>query len=297
MRKRLRGRSALILALVLSGSSGCASAPRVGDAFDHVFLESRSPGAKTRAIRPGVSYSVWNTTSSSVVHVLAVDLSAEGLSLRPVLGHDVVGGGPEKREPLLSMAQRTGALAMINADYFTETDNIEGLTVIDGKVLLDPDPPGRSSVVIGKDRRVWVGKNSPRRNPELDYEQAVGGGPKIVENGIFRWDVDEQGGINGEAFKVPKGRWDQRHSLTALCVDRRRIMFWVVVHGDKPAHGAGMTPWELAPVLKSLGCWEGIRLDGGRSSGMVIRGRLVSASFAELPEGRPVGCALGLFER
>ncbi|MEK7858201.1 MAG: phosphodiester glycosidase family protein [Elusimicrobiota bacterium] len=282
--------SALFLVLGVTGFFGCASTPQA-------FLETRFPSAKTRSIRPGVSYAVWTTTVPVVVHVLAIDLAQKGISFRPVLGRDVVSEGPENKEPILSMARRTGALAMINADYGSKAgSNVEGLSVIDGKILFAPDPPGRSSVVIGKDHRVWIGRYSPQRNPELDYAQAVGGGPKIIEKGVFRWEVDDQGGINDEDFKVPEGRWNKRHSMTALCLDQRRFMFWVVVHGEKPAPYFGMTPWELAQVLEKLGCWEAIRLDGGGSSAMVLQGRLVSTPFEGFPEGRPNGSSLGLFE-
>ncbi|HUZ78796.1 MAG TPA: phosphodiester glycosidase family protein [Chloroflexota bacterium] len=73
---------------------------------------------QSRQIRPGlVLSSVQLLTTSGLlrVHQLTVDLTAPGISVGSVLAHDsVVSTG----ETVSSMANRTGALAGINADYF-----------------------------------------------------------------------------------------------------------------------------------------------------------------------------------
>lgn len=287
----------LLVALAVS-ISGCVT-PR-GAAEKEAFASIRKalPKAKIRRLHDGVLYAVASTTAPARVHVVAVDLGRSDVGVRPVLGHDRVDGGPAAHETIVSLARRTTALALVNADYFSEEMNVEALTVIDGRVLLAPDPPRRSAMIVGADGTVRFGRFGFEVNAAA-RRQAVGGGPKIMEDGLFRWDTSVPGLINGEDFpKVPPGRWDARHPVTAFCSTARpKTLLLVAVDGRAPGISVGMTPWELGGLLSRLGCREALRLDGGGSTGLTLGPKLATLPPAGHPDGRPIGVALGVFGR
>ncbi len=287
---------ALCAALLAFG--GCVT-PR-GGAEKAAFASVRKalPGAKVRRLHDGVLYAVATTSAPARVHVVAIDLAQPGIAVKPVRGHDRLDGGTTSREPIVSMARRTGALALMNGDYTSEERNVEALTVIDGRVLYSPDPPKRAGMVIAADGTVKFGLFGMALNAH-ERRQAVGGGPKIMEAGVFRWDVSTPGLINGEDFpRVPPGRWDIRHPLTAYCsTSRPKTLLLVAVDGRSPGVSLGMTPWELGLLLKNLDCQEALRLDGGGSTGLTVGPVLMTLPPEGYPEGRPIGIALGIFHR
>jgi exopolysaccharide biosynthesis protein len=68
-----------------------------------------------------------------------------------------------------------------------------------------------------------------------------------------------------------------RHPRTAVGVAPDQSTLWlVVVDGRQPEHSLGMTLPELAGLFGALGAPEALNLDGGGSSVMVLRGRVVS---------------------
>ncbi len=67
----------------------------------------------------------------------------------------------------------------------------------------------------------------------------------------------------------------------------------VTVDGRQPGYSEGMTLSEFAKFLLSLGCTDAMNLDGGGSTTMVVRGRIVN-SPSDGSE-RKVANALALF--
>jgi len=113
--------------------------------------------------------------------------------------------------------------------------------------------------------------------------EAVGGFPLIVQNG--RDVVAQQEGVN-ESFGA------RRHPRTAVGWDAQRLLL-VVVDGRQPPWSDGMTLSELAAFFIRLGATDAINLDGGGSSALVIRGRVVNKPSDAQGE-RAVGNALVL---
>jgi exopolysaccharide biosynthesis protein len=68
------------------------------------------------------------------------------------------------------------------------------------------------------------------------------------------------------------------------------------VDGRQPELSVGMTLAELASLLIELGAVEAVNMDGGGSTAMVIRGRVVN-SPSDLSGERAVGDALLVFLR
>jgi hypothetical protein len=85
----------------------------------------------------------------------------------------------------------------------------------------------------------------------------IGGFPIIVRDG------------RREIVGQPTEYLSQRHPRTAVCYNRKDIIF-VVVDGRQPQLSVGMTLEELGDLMVSLGCTVAMNTDGGGSSVMAI---------------------------
>ncbi len=257
------------------------------------------PDASVRALSSGAAYAVYGTTEPATVHVVLIDLLDPDVEVKPVVANgQPYGGGQPAREKVIDMSRRTGALAMINGDYAGVTDNIEGFLVLDGRFLPAPKPIRRSALAIGVDRRARIGLWTDPEKSGFKMLHAIGGGPRMMTAGKFRWDAPPDGSINDEDMHVPAGRWDIPHSLSAACVDEEgRWMTWVVAHASAPARGVGLTPWRLGEQLSRLLCWSALRFDGGGSSTLIVENTLVIPTFVKWPGGAGLGSGLGLYRR
>ncbi|MDR5684050.1 MAG: phosphodiester glycosidase family protein [Armatimonadota bacterium] len=115
---------------------------------------------------------------------------------------------------------------------------------------------------------------------------AVCGGPRLLSAG--------QVIATGEGFTA----WflNRRHPRTAIGRTPDGTIILLVADGRSPYHALGMTAAELALELRRWGAADAVNLDGGGSSTMVVRGRLVNLPSDETGE-RPVGDALLVLRR
>jgi hypothetical protein len=127
---------------------------------------------------------------------------------------------------------------------------------------------------------------SPR--PGFTPEFIIGGGPRLVASGRPAAAADP--GVYSPGFA------DARHPRTAVGVRLDGRILLVTVDGRQPEKSVGMTIAELTALLLELGAVEAINMDGGGSSTMAVRGRVVN-SPSDLTGERPVGDALLLFRR
>lgn len=74
---------------------------------------------------------------------------------------------------------------------------------------------------------------------------------------------------NGE----PKNTWNEAHPRTAIgySQDNKKVYF-VVVDGRQSNYSVGATTGQMGVILKALGAYTGLNLDGGGSSCMVVNG-------------------------
>jgi hypothetical protein len=84
-----------------------------------------------------------------------------------------------------------------------------------------------------------------------------------------------------------------RHPRTAVGVGADGDVLWiVVVDGRRAEYSLGMTLPEIATLFESLGATEALNLDGGGSSVMVVRGRMLSHPSDEGGEREVVNALL-----
>lgn len=122
---------------------------------------------------------------------------------------------------------------------------------------------------------------SPR--PAFTPEFVLGGGPRLVKGG--RPAAASDPGIYPEGFAAA------RHPRTAAGVRADGRILLATVDGRQPELSVGMTIAELTALLIELGAVEAVNMDGGGSTAMVVRGRVVN-SPSDLAGERPVGDAL-----
>lgn len=96
----------------------------------------------------------------------------------------------------------------------------------------------------------------------------LGGGPILLANGEVQTNPD---GFNPDRFV------NFRHPRTALGVRADGMLILVTVDGRQPKKSVGMTIPELAKLMLEFGCKEAMNLDGGGSTTMVIRNKVVNS--------------------
>lgn len=105
--------------------------------------------------------------------------------------------------------------------------------------------------------------------------EAIGGGPRLVEDGIVK--------ISGKEEKFLPDILKGRAPRTAIGITPENNLLMVVVDG-RSEYSIGMTLRELAELMISIGASQAMNLDGGKSSTMVIRGRVFNLpSSGEIP--------------
>lgn len=129
---------------------------------------------------------------------------------------------------------------------------------------------------------------SAKFEPALPFDPdfVLGGGPVLLRGGASAPDAGEY----AAGFRL------ERHPRTAVGARADGTVVFVVVDGRQPALSVGLTIDELAALMSELGCVEAINLDGGGSTTMVIRGRVVNHP-SDAGGERPVGDALLVFLR
>lgn len=95
---------------------------------------------------------------------------------------------------------------------------------------------------------------------------AVGGGPVVLQNGKVFVSNNEELKFTGKAI-------EDRHPRTAMGYTANGKLILLVVAGRRTGTAEGATLPQLGQILADLGCVEGINLDGGGSSCMLINGK------------------------
>ncbi|HXE73428.1 MAG TPA: phosphodiester glycosidase family protein, partial [Candidatus Nitrosotenuis sp.] len=242
---------------------------------------------RIETLDPG-GYLLWNE--------LVFRPDAPGVRLDVGLAHDRL----DSREPTSSMVARTGALAGINATFFSTRGGPLGLVVRQGKVLSPPvgRRPPRTALGLTRQGKIRFDRVACRdgklvasgSEPWSDVVLALGGGPRLLRAGRVHLTTE------AEALG-PRGNDITRQAArTAVALDSQGRMLMVTASGYHDNHRQGLTLENLAAWLLSRGAVEGMNFDGGASVSMAIGGFLVSDGPGARNREKPVATALLLFD-
>ena len=113
---------------------------------------------------------------------------------------------------------------------------------------------------------------------------AVGGEVKITLSSTLRSNPsvknikEQMGGSNTILLKDGAycEVWDERHPRTIMGFDKTKRYVYVAVIDGRQTGSAGANSYELADILLKFGAWDGVNLDGGGSSCIVVNGDIMN---------------------
>jgi len=111
-----------------------------------------------------------------------------------------------------------------------------------------------------------------RLNPNVGrIFQAIGGLPRIIRNGVnvVAQTYQQEGASSSFTYS--------RHPRTAVGISRDSTKIYFLTVDGRQSSSVGMTLDELANFMLTLGVWQGVNLDGGGSTTMVVRGKVVNS--------------------
>jgi hypothetical protein len=165
---------------------------------------------------------------------------------------------------------------------------LRGAPAPDGAVFAGYESMGQrvGSIRAGETLKV-VARTMPRTAP---LALLTGGWPRIVRDGV---DVAAESGALEGAVPHNIGI---RNPRTAIGFTRDSTTLYLVTVDGRSKTSAGMTGIELGALMRELGAYQALNFDGGGSTTMIVRDRIVNSPSDSAGE-RPVGDALVLVER
>ena len=162
------------------------------------------------------------------------------------------------------MAEENNAVLAINGDYYGARQS--GYVIRNGVVYRNQGSNGED-MVISKDGTLSFISESDTTTDSLIQKQAwqvLSFGPVLVENGqVAVSENDEVGMAMASNPRTAIGTVAKNHYL-------------FVVSDGRTSESAGLSLYELANFVKSLGATNVYNLDGGGSSTMVFQGEVVN---------------------
>lgn len=231
------------------------------------------------------------------IHILRVDLAAGKAEVRVVTAADPDGDGPAEAvltDPRI-LAGDPAVLAFINTNPFDsfpdaageknrswfagQAVDITGLAAHGGQVISTADR-GRTAVWVDSEGRAHI-EVVPSNDD--DVIEGVGGWGVIVQNGEIIPRL-----VNAKAKTDANPESSIRlNPFTGIGVDKSGQVLWlVVVDGRQQGYSEGVSHYELAAILRDLGCWNGAMMDGGGSTIMGLAGSDGRVHVANSPSGR-----------
>ncbi|MEO5985162.1 MAG: phosphodiester glycosidase family protein [Ferruginibacter sp.] len=201
--------------------------------------------------------------------------------------------------PTRFFEKNNNPLLVVNGTFFSfETNQNLNLVVKNGKIVshnvrkiksktgdtsvYKDEPVVKGVLGISKKRKAdigWISSDSNSRyatewqqpisagakKKSWKMKTAIGGGPMLIQNGkIFITN-------NEEKMFAGKGILD-KHPRTCIGYTKNKLII-MVIQGRFPTLAEGATLQHEAQMLLDLGCIEGLNLDGGGSSCMLVNGK------------------------
>ena len=232
-----------------SGSSGSTSSTSSGTVIG-TYSDSKSKITVTR-------YRAYDSN----IYVADVEVT-DGTSILSAFANNTY--GRNITDTTSDMAEENNAVLAINGDYYGARQS--GYVIRNGVVYRNQGSNGED-MVISKDGSLSFVSESDTTTDSLIQKQAwqvLSFGPVLVENGqVAVSENDEVGMAMASNPRTAIGTVAKNHYL-------------FVVSDGRTSESAGLSLYELANFMKSLGATNVYNLDGGGSSTMVFQGEVVN---------------------
>ena len=232
-----------------SGSSGSTSSTSSGTVIG-TYSDSKSKITVTQ-------YRAYDSN----IYVADVEVT-DGTSILSAFANNTY--GRNITDTTSDMAEENNAVLAINGDYYGARQS--GYVIRNGVVYRNQGSSGED-MVISKDGSLSFISESDTTTDSLLQKQAwqvLSFGPVLVENGqVAVSENDEVGMAMASNPRTAIGTVAKNHYL-------------FVVSDGRTSESAGLSLYELANFMKSLGATNVYNLDGGGSSTMVFRGEVVN---------------------
>lgn len=196
-----------------------------------------------------------------------------------------------KGQYLIDMAKENKALVAINGGGFIDENGlgtgaeVSGIVIRDGKIL-NRNRYTRAGGLIGftKDNKLYLGRvKSAEEAIQLGIRDAVEFGPYLI--------------INGEASKIVGNGGYGLHPRTVIGQRKDGVVLFLVIDGRRVGcMGADMD--DLIEIMKRYGAYNAANLDGGNSSALIIKNKLINhpINWDKKEETRPIATGFMLKE-
>ena len=196
-----------------------------------------------------------------------------------------------KGQYLIDMAKENKALVAINGGGFIDENGlgtgaeVSGIVIRDGKIL-NRNRYTRAGGLIGftKENKLYLGKvKSAEEAIQLGIRDAVEFGPYLI--------------VNGETSKVVGNGGYGLHPRTVIGQRKDGVVLFLVIDGRRVGcMGADMD--DLIEIMKRYGAYNAANLDGGNSSALIIKNKLINhpINWDEKEETRPIATGFMLKE-
>ncbi|WP_448974803.1 phosphodiester glycosidase family protein [Oribacterium sp.] len=232
-----------------SGSSGSTSSSSSGTVIG-TYSDSKSKITVTQ-------YRAYDSN----IYVADVEVT-DGTSILSAFANNTY--GRNITDTTSDMAEENNAVLAINGDYYGARQS--GYVIRNGVVYRSQGSNGED-MVISKDGSLSFISESDTTTDSLLQKQAwqvLSFGPVLVENGqVAVSENDEVGMAMASNPRTAIGTVAKNHYL-------------FVVSDGRTSESAGLSLYELANFMKSLGATNVYNLDGGGSSTMVFQGEVVN---------------------
>ena len=232
-----------------SGSSGSTSSSSSGTVIG-TYSDSKSKITVTQ-------YRAYDSN----IYVADVEVT-DGTSILSAFANNTY--GRNITDTTSDMAEENNAVLAINGDYYGARQS--GYVIRNGVVYRNQGSNGED-MVISKDGTLSFISESDTTTDSLLQKQAwqvLSFGPVLVENGqVAVSENDEVGMAMASNPRTAIGTVAKNHYL-------------FVVSDGRTSESAGLSLYELANFMKSLGATNVYNLDGGGSSTMVFQGEVVN---------------------
>lgn len=165
-------------------------------------------------------------------------------------------GTTEARMKLVDGALKYGSTATfeVTAKSSSGSMSLSGGYVLSGK--------GNAATFVGSlavGDRVSVNLHLEHDGADITPKTVIGGWPTILKNGVAT-------GISGSTAGA-----NSANPRTAVGFDQTGTKIYMVVVDGRTSISVGLTTNHLADVMKAIGCYGALNLDGGGSSTMYVR--------------------------